>query len=169
MTWSGILRQFVYQYFLSFKGLQNGHLMRRKRNLWGRWCGCSIHPPCGRGNILCFKRLVESTELLIPVVMSALVVKKKKDRKSGSSCELDGQKHWESWAHSDFSTCSRGHLSLATHPLCPLRDPARTMSKNYVVYLVLMNIILQNKHISYRQRVVYCYDVIVRHCEVSFF
>lgn len=31
-----------------------------------------------------------------------------------------------------------------------------------------MNIILQNKHISYRQRVVQCNGVIVRHCETNF-
>lgn len=152
MTWSGIFRQFVYQYFLSFKGLQNGQTIARRCNSGGRWCGCAIHPPCGRGNILCFKRLLEFTELLIPVVMNTFVVKKKKE--IGGLCMLDGQKHRESWAHSDFSNRPHGHLSLATHPLCPLRDPARKMSKNYVVYLELMNIILQNKHISYRQRVV---------------
>lgn len=47
-------------------------------------------------------------------------------------------------------------LFLATHPLCALRDPARKISKNYVVPddLVLMNIILLNEHISYRRRVV---------------
>lgn len=32
-----------------------------------------------------------------------------------------------------------------------------------------MEIILQNKHISYKQGVVQCNGVIVRHCEISFF
>lgn len=164
MTWSGIFRQFVYQYFLSFKGLQNGQTMTRRCNSGGRWCGCAIQPPCGRGNILRlsdFLKLQNCRRQSMPVVGKNRVI----------VYAWWTATHWESWAHSDFSICPRGHLSLATHPLCPLRDPARKMSKNYVVpdYLVLTNIILQNKHISYRQRVVSCYGVIVRHCEASFF
>lgn len=89
MTWSGIFRQFVYQYFLSFKGLQNGQTITRRCNSGGRWCGCAIHPPCGRGNILCFKRLLEFTELLIPVVMNTFVVKKKKKKLGGCVCLMD--------------------------------------------------------------------------------
>lgn len=58
---------------------------------------------------------------------------------------------------------------LASQPSCPLRDPPRKISKNDVVNLIPMKIILQNKHISYRQRVVQCNGVLVRHCEISFF
>lgn len=60
--------------------------------------------------------------------------------------------------------------SLPTsRPFCLLRAPARKTSKNAVVNLIPMEIILQNKHIFYRQGVVRCDGVIVRHCEISFF
>lgn len=167
MTWSGIFRQFVYQYFLSFKGLQNGQTMTRRCNSGSRRCGCAIQPPCGWANIHRLSDFWDAVDASCHeylcgrnwVIVDAWWTKT----------------HWESWAHSDFSTLPWGHLSLSGHistlGICPLRDPARKISKNYVVpdYLVLTNIILQNKHISYRWRVVSCYGVLVRHCEASFF
>lgn len=115
--------------------------MTRRCNSRGRLCGFAIQPLCGQGNILRLRCLLEFTEVFEDTLKIFWVT-------IGSLVVLNGQK-----ALSDFSTRPSGHIPLGT--CLSSQRPARKMSKNYVVPdLVLTNIILQNKHISCRQRVV---------------
>lgn len=104
---------FVYLYFLSFKGLQNGQTLTRRCNSGGRFCGCAIQPPCGRGNILRVKWCVEFKICLRQV--SGSCHKYLWDKNWIIVCAWVTETCWESWAHSDFSTLG----------ISPLRDPAR--------------------------------------------
>lgn len=118
--------------------------MTRRCNSRGRLCGFAIQPLCEQDNILWVRRLLEFTEVFEDTdTLKIFWVK------NGSLVALNGQK-----ARSDFSTRPSGHIPSGT--CLSSQRPARKMSKNYVVpdYLVLTNIILQNKHISCRQRVV---------------
>lgn len=66
------------------KGLQNGQTLTRRCDSGGRFCGCAIQPPCGRGNSL---RLSDVQNLRVVWVTNMFGILKK------WIIVFDGQKH----------------------------------------------------------------------------